>query len=59
MAGSRVYREFPSTENVREGGQRPLLSTAQLNIGLEDEGIIVPYAGETDCIGKRTLCQPD
>ena len=59
MAGSRVYREFPSAEKNQEGGQRPLLSTTQLNIGLEDEGIIVPYAGETDCIGKRTLCQPD
>jgi len=63
MAGSRVYREFPFTENVREGGQRPLLSTAQLNIALEDESIIVPVEAKLIVSGSVifvcTKCQPD
>jgi hypothetical protein len=41
---------------LQEGSQSPLLRTAQLNIALEDERMIVLEKDKVDCIGKGNFC---
>jgi len=47
---------IPVCGKSQEGGQSPLLRTAQFNIALEDERMIVPKKDKVDCIGKGNFC---
>jgi hypothetical protein len=46
----------PVCGKLQEGSQSPLLRTAQLNIALEDERMIVLKKDKVDCIGKGNSC---
>jgi len=47
---------IPVCGKSQEGGQSPLLRTAQLNIALEEERMIVLKKDKGDCIGKGNFC---
>jgi hypothetical protein len=47
---------IPLCGKSQEGGQSPLLRTAQLNIALEGERMIVLAKGKIDCSGKGNFC---